>query len=89
MIASDLINRPTATAALADSFLDATIAEQAETRLRGSSRVALKSISCEFRDGVLTLRGSLPTYYLKQIAQEVVAATERVERVENQIEVSS
>ena len=51
--------------------------------------LALKNISCEFRDGVLTLRGSLPSYYLKQVAQEAVVATEGVERVENHIEVAS
>jgi osmotically-inducible protein OsmY len=36
---------------------------------------------------VLVLRGCLPTYYLKQVAQEVVAHLEGVEGVENQIQV--
>jgi len=38
-------------------------------------------------DGVLVLRGCLPTYYLKQIAQEVVAYLEGVESVDNQIQI--
>jgi hypothetical protein len=36
---------------------------------------------------VLVLRGRLPTYYLKQVAQEAVAHLEGVQGVENQIQV--
>jgi osmotically-inducible protein OsmY len=36
---------------------------------------------------VLVLRGCLPSYYLKQLAQEVVAHLEGVEGVDNQIQV--
>ena len=38
-------------------------------------------------DGVLTLRGCLPTYYLKQVAQTSVAGLEGVERIVNLIQV--
>jgi osmotically-inducible protein OsmY len=38
-------------------------------------------------DGVLVLRGCLPTYYLKQVAQEVVVSVQGVERIDNQIQV--
>jgi len=38
-------------------------------------------------DGVLVLRGCLPTYYLKQIAQEVMGDLEGVNRIDNQIQV--
>jgi osmotically-inducible protein OsmY len=65
----------------------AGVHELAERRLRGSSFLALRTIDCEYREGVLTLRGRLPTYYLKQVAQEVVAEVEGVERVSNSIEV--
>jgi hypothetical protein len=38
--------------------------------------------------GVLVLRGCLPSYYLKQIAQEIVAhQTQGVDRLDNQIQV--
>jgi osmotically-inducible protein OsmY len=63
------------------------IAESAESRLRGNSYLALKNVSCDYRDGVLTLRGCLPTYYLKQMAQAAVARIDGVERVINEIEV--
>ncbi len=61
--------------------------ELAESSLRRSAYLALRQLSCEFRAGVLTLRGRLPSYYLKQMAQAAVAAVEGVERVDNQIEV--
>jgi hypothetical protein len=43
------------------------VVEGAENRLRSNSYLALKNVSCEFREGVLTLRGYLPSYYLKQM----------------------
>jgi osmotically-inducible protein OsmY len=61
--------------------------ELAESRLRRSAYLALQHVSCEFRAGVLTLRGRLPSYYLKQVAQAVVAEVEGVERIDNQIEI--
>lgn len=62
-------------------------AEMAESHLRSNSYLALKNISCEFRQGVLILKGNVPTYYLKQVAQAVVAPTAGVERIVNEIEV--
>ncbi len=65
------------------------VVEGAETRLRSNSYLALKNVSCEFREGVLTLRGCLPSYYLKQMAQTAVARMDGVDRVVNEIEVIS
>jgi osmotically-inducible protein OsmY len=45
-------------------------------------------ITCHFEDGVLTLRGKLPSFYLKQLAQEAVREVHRVRRVINEIEVT-
>ena len=64
------------------------VAEQAERRLRSHSYLALKNVSCEYREGVLTLRGCLPTYYLKQVAQAVVGRLDGVKRIVNEIEVT-
>ena len=63
------------------------VVEGAEHCLRNNSYLALKNVSCEYNEGVLTLRGCLPTYYLKQIAQTAVARVAGVERVNNEIEV--
>ena len=60
----------------------------AERGLRSSRYSALKHVSCDYQGGVLVLRGCLPTYYLKQIAQEVVAhQLGQAGRLENRIEV--
>lgn len=65
------------------------IGELAESRLRSNSYLALRNISCEYRDGALILRGRVPSYYLKQIAQQVVATIAGVSPIVNQIEVST
>ncbi len=65
------------------------IEESVQERLLGSPYFALRNVGCVYRDGVLTLQGSLPTYYLKQVAQSVVAETEGVTTVVNQIEVKA
>ena len=61
--------------------------ELAEGCLRRNPYLALRNVSCDCRGGVVVLRGRLPTYYLKQVAQEAVAHLEGVQGVENQIEV--
>ena len=65
------------------------LVERAEQRLRSNAYLALKNITCEFRQGTLVLRGQLPTYYLKQVASAAVADLDGVEQVINQIEVVS
>jgi len=64
------------------------IRQLAEAQLRQSSYSALRNVSCDYRDGVLTLRGELPKYFLKQVAQTlIVANVPEVERVDNQVNV--
>ena len=66
----------------------ASLQAVAERALRNGLYPALKKLSCDYRGGVLVLRGYLPTYYLKQIAQEVVAhQLGQAGRLENRIEV--
>jgi osmotically-inducible protein OsmY len=65
------------------------VKERIRTQLQGNPYHALRFISWDYRDGVLTLHGRLPTYHLKQMAQAAVAAVEGVERVLNRIEVIS
>jgi osmotically-inducible protein OsmY len=63
------------------------IAEGAETCLRGNPYLALKNVSCDYHEGVLTLRGCLPSYYLKQMAQTAVSRVAGEAQIVNQIEV--
>jgi hypothetical protein len=64
-----------------------SIDRRAEERLRRSSYLALRDVSCLASDGVVYLHGTLPTYYLKQLAQEIAAGVEGVHCVINRIEV--
>jgi len=65
------------------------VRKMAESRLRRSGYSALCSVTCLYQDGLLTLRGTVPTHYLKQVAQHQVTDLEGVRMVRNQIEVSS
>jgi osmotically-inducible protein OsmY len=63
------------------------IGEAARICLRRQPRLALAHVWCEYRAGVLVLRGHVPTYFLKQLAQETVRRVDGVEVIENDIEV--
>ena len=80
-------NRASAQPATPSRLPQPGLRELAEGRLRRNPYLALRNVSCDCRGGVLVLRGRLPSYYLKQVAQEAVAHLEGVQGVENQIEV--
>ena len=65
------------------------ISESAQGRLKGSAYFALRDIDCVHQDGVLTLRGHLPSYYLKQMAQASVSDIAGVRAVANCIKVTT
>jgi osmotically-inducible protein OsmY len=74
-------NRETSTAG------QPTINHQIAERLRRSNYRALRDISCSTNDGEVCLMGSLPSYYLKQVAQETAFSVEGVHHVVNRIKV--
>jgi hypothetical protein len=47
------------------------------------------SFSYEYRDDDLTVRGRVPTFYLKQLLQTVLKQVHGVSRINNQIDVIS
>ena len=57
-------------------------------RLCATGHHILRQIECEYSSGVVVLRGCVPTYYLKQIAQSVLLTRPIVEEVVNLINVS-
>ena len=63
------------------------VAEVAVVRLRQVHYLKHRDINCEFFEGVLVLRGCLPTYFLKQVAQTLAAKVDGVQQVDNRIEV--
>jgi osmotically-inducible protein OsmY len=66
-----------------------TITKVAMERLQASPYHILRRISCECKDGVLTLKGNLFSFHEKQIAQETVSSVEGAIQVVNEIEVEN
>jgi len=61
---------------------------EAQSRLRKSHYHELRFVSCEFHEGVLTLRGRVSSYHLKQLAQELIRRLDGAEEVNNRLEVA-
>jgi len=64
------------------------VGELAERRLHASPYFFLKGIRCHFDCGVLTLRGSVPMWQLKQFAESIVSRVEGVQYIDNRVEVA-
>lgn len=60
-----------------------------QRRLRTEGDMSLRHVECEFHDGLVVLRGRVPTYYVKQLAQSILLIDPAVEAIENLIEVAS
>jgi osmotically-inducible protein OsmY len=67
----------------------AAIEAEAQSRLQTSGYAQLRKILCEFHEGVLTLRGHVSTFHLKQVAQTLVRKLEGVGEINNRVEVAS
>jgi hypothetical protein len=65
-----------------------SVERAARKRLAKTGYRSLGSVRCNYRDGTITLDGSVPSYYHKQIAQEAMRDVDNVEAIVNQIEVS-
>ena len=66
---------------------EVAIGRLVEGVLRRSGYLALRDVSCVALGQALYLRGRLPSYYLKQVAQESAASVAGARRLINLIEV--
>jgi osmotically-inducible protein OsmY len=57
------------------------------SRLRRSLYPQLRRVQCEFHDGVLTLRGVVNSYFIRQLAYAHVANVDGVEAVIDRLDV--
>ncbi len=48
-----------------------------------------REIRCDFEDGVLTLYGNVPSFYLKQVLQSILKDLPGIARIDNRVEVIS
>lgn len=55
--------------------------------LAKSPYLPLRDLQCDYDAGVVSLRGKVPTFYLKQLAQTLMQRIAGVEQVANRIEV--
>ena len=65
----------------------ARIQKVIEDRLWRSGYLALRNVSCLAQDDEVHLLGRVPSYFLKQIAQEIAGGVEGVRQVINRIDV--
>ena len=67
---------------------EARVVARVRQCLQDASYYSLRRISCEFHEGILFLRGRVPSYYLKQVAQEIIRKIDGVEEIANRLEVA-
>ena len=71
------------------TVMDAPAIEETATQcLLDSPFKVMQRVSCEYKHGVLFLRGRLFSFHEKQIAQKTVAEVNGVTQVVNEIEVN-
>jgi osmotically-inducible protein OsmY len=65
-----------------------SVQTEAQLRLRKSGYRQLRRVSCEFHEGVLTLRGQVSSFYLKQVAQTLIGRLDGVGAINNRLDVA-
>jgi osmotically-inducible protein OsmY len=63
------------------------VAEEAKHRILHQPHLTHQRIWCECDQGRLSLRGQVPSFYFKQLAQEAVVGMKGVRQIINEIEV--
>jgi len=63
------------------------VMQQVRDALRQSPHGELRQVVCHFHEGVLTLRGRVSSFYLKQLAQTAAQRVAGVEECVNRLEV--
>ena len=70
------------------SALNSRVEEAVRNRLNESAYPSIKHIDCQFDDGILVLRGRLPSFFMKQVAQETIADLDGIKEIVNCVEVN-
>ncbi len=65
-----------------------SLLERVERRLRESPYYYLRAIQCDCHEGDVTLRGRVPSFYLKQTVQVLVEKIDGVHQVINLVDVT-
>ena len=67
---------------------DRSPSEVATEILSKSPYRPIRSLTCSFDEGVLTIAGCLPSYYLKQVTLTAVQNINDVSKIEDRVEVT-
>ena len=70
------------------SPIDIGLQEQVHTAISASPFVSRHNLRYETSDGRVTLRGTVGSYYQKQMAQEALRMLDGIKQIENRLEVS-
>jgi hypothetical protein len=81
------LNRGQGVGLATGSDLHYNVLESARSRLANTPFPVLRGVVCQYDRGVLILRGRLPSFYLKSVAQEAIRNLAGVRQVVNEIEV--
>jgi hypothetical protein len=65
---------------------EAAIVERARARLQADSH-RLNNVACDYHRGALRLRGEVPTFYLKQVAQTLLLSLSCGRPIRNELTV--
>ena len=57
----------------------------AQAILAASVYPSIRALTCDDHEGVLSIRGQVASFYLKQVAQTIVRGTRGVEEINNQV----
>jgi len=66
---------------------EAMVVDAAIKELRSRGYVGLRTLTCEYHEGMLILRGVVSSYFLKQLAREAVHKIEKVNMIVDAVEV--
>jgi osmotically-inducible protein OsmY len=83
--------KQTAVEPVDDRELATRVVSQAQNRLADSShfRGHQHAVKIEYEDGVLSIRGCVPSFYLKQVLQTLLVNMEGVDAIDNRVDVTA
>ena len=67
--------------------MDSVLNGQVAVALQNSPYLDFSSLSCETKGGCVVLRGVVPSYFEKQMAQESLRSIEGIQEILNELEV--
>jgi osmotically-inducible protein OsmY len=78
---------PTASSLALANTTDRDLSVEVSKMLRQTRCAALQRIRYRVADGIVELSGDVPSFYFKQIAQEVLLSLNHVQGIENRLHV--